>query len=50
MIKFTIFLLKYGMFCTDKDVRIGDVGEFVCFFLNIRRACIAVKLNVQSWD
>jgi hypothetical protein len=28
----------------------GSVGKFVCFFSNVRRACVALNLNAQSWD
>jgi hypothetical protein len=31
-------------------MRLGDVGEFVYFFTNVRRARVAVNLNVHSWD
>jgi hypothetical protein len=26
------------------------MGEFVCFFANVRRAHVVVNLNAQSWD
>jgi hypothetical protein len=29
---------------------VGDVGEFVCFYPNKRRARVVVNLNAQSWD
>lgn len=32
------------------DVCMGEVGEFMCFFPNIRRARVAVNLNAQNWD
>jgi hypothetical protein len=28
----------------------GDIGEFVCFYPNKKRARVVVNLNAQSWD
>jgi hypothetical protein len=50
MLMFTMFLLRWGLSLRDKDVRAGDVGEFVCFFPNVRRARVTVNLNTLSWD
>jgi hypothetical protein len=50
MIRFTMFLVRCGLSRRDKDVRLGDVDEFVCFFPNVRRARVVVNLNAQSWD
>ena len=50
MISFTMFLLRSGLSRKDRDVHLGDVSKFVCFFLNVRQAHVAVNLNVQSWD
>jgi hypothetical protein len=43
-----LFLLRCGLSYKDRDVCLGDVGEFVCFFPNVRQARVAVNLNVQS--
>ena len=32
------------------DVHAGDIGEHVCFFLNLRWSWIHVKLSARSWD
>jgi hypothetical protein len=50
MIRFIVFLLRCGLSRRDMDVCLGNVGKFMCFFPNIRWACVAMNLNAQSWD
>jgi hypothetical protein len=50
LIRSTVFLLRCALSCRDRDVRVGDVGEFVCFYPNKRRARVVVNRNAQSWD
>jgi hypothetical protein len=43
MFMFTKFLLRWGLSRRVRVVRVGDVGEFVCFFPNVRWAHVAVN-------
>jgi hypothetical protein len=47
---FTDFLIKWVWSCRDRDVCDYNVGEFVCFFLNLRQARVPMNLNARSWD